>query len=142
MMKKFGVLCTCLLLLIATSIEAASIGSYQKLLSALESGSQFVIELDLSLCTGQPGMPTGYFTPSSLMHMPASDTAKDRIVTSDLHFTDQSGAPAYEYIKYIFREDESATVSITTYNPQTFKAIGQTHTINCALGGGIQIYTK
>lgn len=142
MMKKLAILCTCLLLLAVSNVEAAAIGSYQKLVSALESGGQFVVELDLSVCTGQPGMPTGYFTPSSLMHMPASETAKDRIVTSDLHFTDQSGAPAYEYIKYTFRDDDSVTVTITTYNPQTFKAIGQTHTINCTLGGGIQIYTK
>ncbi|MCE5293006.1 MAG: VirK family protein [Chlamydiales bacterium] len=140
MMKK--ILCMCLLLFAASNVDAAAIESYQKLVSTLEAGSQFVIELDLSVCTGQPGMPTGYFAPSSLMHMPASDTAKDRIVTSDLHFTDQSGAPAYEYIKYTIRDDDSVTVSITTYNPQTFKTIGQTHNINCTLGGGIHIYTK
>jgi|SRR5271165_3125043 hypothetical protein len=127
--------------LIATAVFGSSIDSYQALTSAMQEGKQFTILLDLEKCSGKPGMPMGYFTPGAMMLVRATEKAPERIVTSHLHFTNQSGSPAYEYVKYTFNADNTVTIQTTFYEPQSFKAIGAGHTFNCSMGQGVEVKT-
>jgi hypothetical protein len=135
-------ICLLSLLVMLTSclnVFAAPIKSYQEFSSALDSGSHFVITLDLKQCTGNPNMPKGYFTPNGMMFIPATKTKMERVVTSYLHFTDQSGSPTYEYIKCTFNSDNSVEVRVAVYNPVNFTVIGSPQAFNCSIGQGIEI---
>lgn len=138
-MKKICLLSLVLTLTTFLNIFAAPIRSYQELTSAMRAGHRLVILLDLQQCTEKSGMPMGYFTPSSMMLIPATKVASERVVTSHLHFTDHSGSPTYEYVKYTFNADNSVMVRTVIYDPQSFKPIGASHTINCTFGKGIEI---
>jgi hypothetical protein len=127
------------LLLAAVNISAAPIRSYQELTSALRQGDRFVIVLDLEKCSGKSGMPTGYFAPSAMMLVPATEKNLERVATSHLHFTDHTGTPAYEYTKYTFNSDNTVQVRTVFYDPATFKPVGTPHTFNCSLGNGVEI---
>jgi hypothetical protein len=134
-MKKIWLLS----LFIVFNVFADPIRSYQELTSALRAGHQFVIVLDLQQCTGKAGMPMGYFTPNALMLIPATETTPEHVVTSHLHFTDHSGSPTYEYVKYTFNSDNTVMVRTTFYDPQSFKPIGTPHTFQCSVGKGIEV---
>ncbi len=123
------------------NVFAGPIQTYQDLTSAIRAGNRFVILLDLQECTGKCGMPVGYWTPTVMMLIPASDATSERVATSFLHFSDHLGYPIYEYVKYTFHSDNAVTIRTTYYDPQNFKPIGATHTINCLMGKGIEIYS-
>lgn len=142
MMKRICLLSLVIMLTPCLNVFAAQIGSYQELMTAMDAGNHFVIILDLKQCTGKPNMPTGYFTPNSMMLIPATEATAERVVTSHLHFTDRSGNPAYEYIKYTFNSDNSVVIRTTTYDPQSFTPIGISHTFNCSVGNGIEIHSN
>ncbi len=118
-------------------VYAAPIQSYRELTSAIQEGKRFVFLLDLQECTGNPRMPIGYFTPTEMMLMPASETLPERVVTSFMHFTEQAGNPIYEYVKFTLSSDGSVAIRTTFYDPQNFKSIGTPHTLNCMMGEGI-----
>ena len=120
-------------------VHAAPIQSYQELTAAIQDGKRLVFLLNLQECTGKPGMPIGYFTPTEIMLMPASETLPERVVTSFLHFTEQSGKPVYEFVKFILNSDGTIAIRTAFYNPQNFEAIGLPHTLNCRMGEGIEI---
>jgi len=125
----------------ATAAFASSIDSYQNLTSAMREGKQFTILLDLEKCSGKPGMPMGYFTPSAMMLVRTTETAPERVVTSHLHFSNNSGKPRYEYVKCTFNTDNTVTIQTTFYEPQSFNTIGTGHTFNCSMGQGIEVKT-
>ena len=125
-----------------THAFAATIHSYEELTEAMRKGDRFVFLLDLAECTGKTGMPTGYYTPSAMMLIPATAKAPERVVTSHLQFTDHSGAPAYEYVKYTFHADDTVVVRTAFYDPQSFKPMGEPHMIKCSVGNGLVIKNK
>ncbi len=129
------ILFICVLFMAAA--DAAVIGSYEELTTAMRAGARVMIEVDLGACMQNENMPVGYFSPSSMMIVPG---AKEHVVTSDLHFTDTSGRPAYEYVKYTFNSDGSVVVQVTALDPQSFKALAKPHTIICSLGSGVQVH--
>jgi hypothetical protein len=109
-----------------TFANAKPINTYEELTSAISEGKHFAILLDLE--NGK-----GYFTPKAMM------LTSDYVTTSDLHFTEHSGRPTYEYVKYTIHSDNSATVQVTFYDP-AFVPKGS-HTIHCALNNGLEIHT-
>ncbi|MBS0652517.1 MAG: hypothetical protein JSR39_03210 [Verrucomicrobia bacterium] len=139
-MKKLYLLGLAIAFAAFSKISAEPIRSYQELTEAVRSGDRFVILLDLPQCTGNANMPMGYFAPNSMMLMPATATAPERVVTSLLHFSDHTGKPAYEYVKFTIHSDGSAIVRTTFYDPQTFTPIGPGHIVQCSIGHGIEIH--
>jgi hypothetical protein len=123
------------------NVFASTLTSYQQLTEAMKEVKNLVILLDLQQCTGKPGMSTGYFTPTSMMIIPEKESAQERVVTSHLHFTNQSGSPTYEYVKYTFNADNTVLVETTFYDPETFKLRGTTHIFNCLIRKGITVKT-
>ncbi len=142
MMKRTGLLSLSILAMTFLNLFADPIHSYQELTSAMREGDRFVILVDLQQCTGKAGMPMGYLAPKAMMLVPAKETIPERVLTSDLHFTDHSGKPTYEYVKYTFNVDNTVVIQTTFYDPQDFKAIGSAHTMNCSLGRGVKIYSN
>lgn len=140
-MQKLAFFCFIFILSTFGSAFAGSVHSYQELATAMNSGDRFVIVLNLQECTGKSNMPIGYFIPSKMILMPASNLSSERIVTSDLHFTDHMGNPLYEYTKYTFQSDDSVVLRTVNYDPVTFKPIGSEHVINCVVDKGISIIT-
>jgi hypothetical protein len=120
----------------------SSTDSYQKLTSGIRTGKQFVILLDLQQCTGKSGMPLGYFVPSAMMLIPAKEGNPERVMTSHLHFSDHSGNPTYEYVKYTFYSDNSVVVQTTFYDPKSFLPLGPPHTFTCSIGKGVFVKTS
>lgn len=141
MMKKIGFFSLSIMVMAFFNLFADSIHSYQELTSAMRAGDSFVILVDFQQCTGKAGMPVGYLIPKAMMLVPAKETIPERVLTSDLHFTDHSGRPTYEYVKYTFNVDNTVMIQTTFYDPQDFKVIGSSHTINCTLGKGVDIYS-
>lgn len=142
-MKKLSLLSFIFLLSIVANAFGASIHTYQELASAVRAGDRLVIVLNIQECTGKSNMPIGYFAPSKMMLVPASTANSERIVTSDLHFTEHTGSPSYEYTKYTFYPDNSVVIRTVIYDPLTFKTIDNTeHTVPCAIDKGINITTS
>ncbi len=137
-MQKMGLYSFLILLLTVVRAFASPLNSYQELAAALSVGERLVILVNFEECIGKSG-PIGYFIPSKMMLVPASATSPERIVTSDLHFTDYAGNPIYEYTKYTFCPDESVVLRTVNYDPITFKPVGNAHVIHCTLGKGISI---
>ncbi len=123
-------------------VFAAPIHSYQELTSAMREGNRFVFLLDLQECTGNPSMPIGYLIPTTMMLLPATQTASERVATSFLQFTDHSGNPTYEYVKFTLNSDDSVVVRTTFYDPKSFQPIGPVHTVNCSMGKGLEIFSE
>lgn len=140
-MKKIALSILIATLGFSVNAFAKPIHSYADLAAAMQAGNYFVILANLQQCTGKSGMPTGYFTPNAMLLVPATATTPEHIATSDLHFTDSTGNPTYEYIKYTFNPDNSVVIQTAVYNPQNFQPIGTANTINCAFGKGIEINT-
>lgn len=140
-MKKICLLSVVVITTAILSIFAAPINTYQELKSAMLSGNRFVILLDLEQCLEIPGMPLGYLTPTAMMLMPSTDTIPEYIVTSLLHFSDHSGNPTYEYVKFFFNSDNSVIVRTLFYDPQNFSPRGTAHTIKCIMGKQIKAYS-
>lgn len=135
----------CLLIAIATAsfldLSAAPVQSYQELATAMHAGERFVFVLDLARCTGNANMAVGYVVPTIMMLIPATKTMPERVVTSIMHFSDHSGHPAYEFVKFAFNADGSVMLRTVYYNPQSFEPLGPEHIINCVLGEGVEIFT-
>ena len=131
-----------LTLLLNTNLFAATIHSYQELRAAMHQGKGFTILLDLPRCTGNLEMPTGSFTPSTLLLAPATEMTGERIVTSQLHFSDHMGQPMYEYTKYVFQPDNSVLIRVVFYDPKTFELTGSSHLIPCKLNEGVTVVTR
>ncbi|MBS0637500.1 MAG: hypothetical protein JSS12_08305 [Verrucomicrobia bacterium] len=127
------------LITLSATLSAAAVGSFDELTDAIQSGKQITIALDLERCMDKPGMPKGYFMPTALMHLPASETVQEHISTSHLQFTDQAGAATYEYVKYTIFKDGSVEVKVNFLDPKTFKSQAATHTVHCELGKGINV---
>ncbi len=140
-MKKVFLFSLAIMATAFLNVFGATIHSYQKLRSAICKGKQFVILLDLQQCTGKPGMPMGYFAPTSMMLIPATEGSPERVMTSHLHFSDHTGNPTYEYVKYTFYSDSSAVVQTTFYDPKSFLPLGPPHTFNCSMGKSIFVKT-
>jgi hypothetical protein len=138
-MKKICLLSLAILTAACINACAATIHSYEELTEAMRKGDRFVFLLDLAQCTGKAGMPTGYYTPSTMMLVPATEKAPERVVTSHLQFTDHSGTPAYEYVKYTFHADNTVMVRTAFYDPQSFKPMGEPHMIKCTVDNGLVI---
>lgn len=124
-------------LALCSKCKGAPVESYEELTSAMRSGNQVMIEVDLAACMQNKAMPVGYFTPNALMIVPG---AKEKVVASDLHFTDHSGRPAYEYVKYTFNADESVLIEVSVYDPVTFKQLSKPYTISSSLGQGVNVH--
>lgn len=139
-MKKICML-SFIFLLSSVNLFAGSIQSYQELADAMRAGDRFTIVLNLHEATCNFSMPIGYFAPSKMMLVGAVDHNDEKIITSDMHFTDRAGFPAYEYIKYTFKPDNTLTVHAAIYNPVTFESIGSDHVINSTIGNGVKIFT-
>jgi hypothetical protein len=140
MTKKIGFLGLIFICVIFLKASAAPIQSYQELASAMRAGNRFVVLLNLQQCTGKSNMPIGYFIPSAMLLIPSTDTNAEYIATSHLQFTDYSGNPAYEYIKFTFNPDNSVIVRTLVYEPQTFKPTSPARIINCGLDKGVEIH--
>jgi hypothetical protein len=87
-MKKICLASLVIGLATIANVFANPLHSYQELAAEMRAGNRFVILLDLQQCTGKSGLPTGYFSPSSMMLIPATETTLERVVTSHLQFTD------------------------------------------------------
>lgn len=122
-------------LLVSAILSAAPIQSYQELVAAMRLGKRLTI-----LVEHNQGL--GYYTPNAMILIPASENSLERVATSNLHFSDYPGFPIYEYVKYTFYSDNSAVIQITAYDSQNFNPIRDPHTLNVAIGKGIQILTE
>lgn len=127
------------LLFVCASLSADPIDSYQKLTSALRQGKQLVIVLDLERCIGKPGMPTGYFVPNAMMLVPGNESKQEHVATSLLHFTDRTGKPTYEYVKYTFFADGSVEVQTSVYDPQDWSLQGPVRVFTTFMDHGISV---
>ncbi|MBS0651769.1 MAG: hypothetical protein JSR93_11470 [Verrucomicrobia bacterium] len=141
-MKKFFLWNIAIVFSAFSTLFADPVGSYEELTAGIRTGEHFVLLLDLPQCTGNPRMPIGYFAPSSMMLIPGTETTPERVATSLLQFSDHTGKPAYEYVKFTIYADGKVTVRTTYYDPQTFTPIGTSHTIDCSLGNGLEIQKK
>lgn len=139
-MRKLYLLSLAIAFAAFSKISAEPIRSYQELTEAMQTGNHLVFFLDLPHRPENPRMPGGYFTPNSIILMPRTEAAPERIVTSLMHFSDHTGRPIYEYVKFTIYADGNVTVRTTYYDPQTFSSMGTSHTINCSLGKGIEIH--
>ena len=139
-MKKMCML-SFIFLVSSVNVFAGSIQSYQELADAMRAGDRFTIVLNLHEVTCNFSMPLGYFAPNKMMLVGAVDAQDEKIITSDMHFTDKAGFPAYEYVKYTFKPDNSLAVRAALYNPVTFEPIGESHIINSTIGQGVKIFT-
>lgn len=124
-----------------SNLFASPIPTYQELKSSIYEGKHFVILVDHEQCTGRSGKAMGYFIPKAMMLIPATDTQPEYVTTSDLHFTDIFGKPSYEYVKYTFYSDDSATIRSVFYDPQDFKPLGSERKIHCSLDKGVEIHS-
>ena len=141
-MKKRFLLILALMATACLNTFASPIDSYQQLTTALRKGKKIVILLDLEQSTGKSGMPTGYFAPNALMLVPAKESSPEHVSTSLLHFTDQSGAPTYEYVKYTFYPDNTVMIRTTCYDPVTFQLLKEPRTFNTSLNKGLFVTTS
>jgi hypothetical protein len=141
-MKKIFLLNLIILLSSSFKVFGAPIHSYQELTSAIHLGNHFVILLDLQECTGKSSMPIGYFAPQAIMLKPETETSLAYVTTSNLHFTDHSGQPTYEYVKFTFNSDNTAEIKTTCYDPQNFNSRGTPHTFKCTIGNGVKIHSN
>lgn len=132
-MKKLCLLS--LFMMLTAFLGAAPIQSYQELVSAMRAGKRFTILVD-----HKQGL--GYYTPSGMVLVPASENSLERIATSHLHFSDYPGFPIYEYVKYTFYSDNSAVLQMSTYNAQNFNPTAEPRVLNFTLGEGIKILTE
>lgn len=139
-MKNKCLLSFLAIVFIFSNAFADRIHSYPGLVEAMRAGDYFVVLIDMQECTGNPNMPVGYFTPSKMLLIPSVGGNPERIVTSDLHFTDYSGSPTYEYTKYTFKPDNTVAIRTTLYDPLTFKVIGKEYEINCTLDNGLELH--
>lgn len=128
--------------LMTVNLFAGQIQTYQELADAMRAGERFTIVLDLHEVTCNFSMPIGYFTPSKMMLVGAVDQNDEKIVTSDTHFTNSRGFPAYEYTKYTFKPDNTLTVRSIAYNPVTFSQMGEDHVLQCSMGHTVKIFTE
>lgn len=140
-MQKLALFCF-IFLSTAVNAFALSLQSYQELSSAMRSGKRFVIIANLQECTGKSNMPIGYFIPSKMMLVPASEVGPERILTSDLHFTNYIGKPVYEYVKYTFHVDDSVELRTVSYDPLDFKPINTAHVIHGTIGKAILVHAS
>ncbi len=137
MMKKLYALA---LLLMQVGLFAGEVGSYEELADAMRTGERFTFVVNLQEMTCNFSMPIGYFVPSKMMLIGAVDHQDEKIVTSDLHFTDCSGIPTYEYVKYTFAPDNTLHIRLVVYST-TFVPLAE-HDINCSIGNGVKIKTS
>jgi hypothetical protein len=86
-------------------------------------------------------MPLGYFAPNALMLIPATEAAAEHVTTSLLHFSDHTGNPTYEYVKYTFYSDNSVVVQTTFYDPKSFLPLGPPHTFTSSMDKGVSVKT-
>ncbi|MBX7067158.1 MAG: VirK family protein [Parachlamydiales bacterium] len=121
---------------LSCSLFGGTIHSYAELASAIEGGKRVTIVSNLQKCSGNPKFPIGSFAPNAMMIVPG---AEEKICASDLHFTDYSGQPSYEYVKYTFRTNNSVEIRTTVYSPVDFKQQG-THTVSCAIDQGVDLF--
>ena len=142
MSKKLFFLILTILVTAFIKLTAAPIHSYQELKAAVCAGERFVIVVDLKKCSGNDGMPIGYFAPKAMMIVPSKETTLERVLTSDLHFSDHLSKPTYEYVKYTFNSDNTVVIHTTFYDPRDFSAFGTMHTVKSSLGNGIEIFTN
>lgn len=138
MNKRISLLCL-FMLTTFSGIFAAPINNYQELTYAMLAGNHFVIVLDLKQCTDNSEMPIGYFIPSTMLLMPASEKNAESLVTSHLQFTDHMGAPIYEYLKFRFYTDNRVEIRVARYDPQNFTLLSTPKTFYCSFGNGIKI---
>jgi hypothetical protein len=132
-MKK---LCLLSLFMVLTAfLGAAPIQSYQDLVSAMRAGKKFTILVDHKQCLG-------YFTPSAMVLIPASENSLERVAASDLHFSDYPGYPVYEYVKYTFYSDNSAVLQMSVYNAQNYNLTGEPRVLNFTIGEGVKIHSE
>lgn len=125
---------------VTLNLSANTVSSYDDFVNSIQEGLSFTIISNFSQCTGQPGQPIGYFAPKDFMLIPAGSNLPQQIATSDLHFTNATGTPVYEYVDYVFYPNNSVKIETTDYNPQTFAATNS-HTFTCQLNNGIQVNT-
>lgn len=131
------------------SASASTISSYQDFVEAIENGLSFNIVTNFNQCTiksapfskENAGLPTGYFAPTDFMVIPSGSNLPQQISTSDLHFTNQSGVPTYEYVKYVFTPDNLVSIETTNYAPQTFIP-NSPLTFICHLNNGVNVISK
>ncbi|SRR5581483_218532 len=126
----------------SSSAFAQEVTSYQDFASALRAGERFLFVIDMQECTGNAGMPLGYFSPNKLLLMTEKGENSERIVTSDLHFTNYPGNAIYEYTKYTFKSDDTISIRTVVYDPVSFKPIGKDYEIHAKLNQGIKVYTQ
>lgn len=118
---------------------AGEVGSYEELADAMRAGERFTFVVNLQEMTCNFSMPIGYFVPSKMMLIGAVDHQDEKIVTSDLHFTDCLGIPTYEYVKYTFAPNNILHIRLVVYST-TFEPLAE-HVINCTIGNGVKIKT-
>jgi len=123
-----------IVLLLAIKSFATPIHLFQELKVAMEEGRRFTIVSHL-------GTMVGYFAPTSMLYMPKKGDVLEHIVTSHLHFSSHTGTPQYEYVKYTFHADNSATVYTAAYNPSSFSVLPGGHSIQLVIGKEIEIHT-
>lgn len=129
-------------LITVLSVFADPIRSFEEFKNAMQEGKRFVILLDISQCSNNSIGHKGYFAPTSIMYVPETERLPERILTSHLHFSDHTGAPSYEYVKYTFFADNSATIRTAFYEPGTFLQKNAAYTVQCAIGKGIEIHAS
>ena len=140
-MKKVFLFSLAIMIAAFLNVFGYSINSYNGLKHAIWDGQQIVILLDIQKITKTSGSHLGYFIPSSMMIVPGTGSIPRHVVTSQLHFTDRSGVPTYEYVKYTFYENNSVKVEITFYDAKTFTPLESPHTLHCSFGQGIKVMT-
>jgi hypothetical protein len=141
-MKKVFFFSLAIMATACLNVFAYSINSYNGLRHAILDGQQLVILLDFQKITKQQsGWHLGYFIPNSMMIVPGTGSIPRHVVTSQLHFTDRSGVPTYEYVKYTFYDNDSVKVEITFYDAKTFTPLESPHALHCSFGQGIKVKT-
>lgn len=124
-----------LFLLFSAVLSAAPVQSYQELVAGMRLGKRFTILVDHN-------QGLGYFVPTGMILIPASENSLERVAASNLHFSDYPGFPIYEYVKYTFYSDNSAVIQIIGYDAQDFTPIAAPHILNVSIGKGVQVHAS
>lgn len=143
MMKSSFV--TTLALLVAGSVSAHQLHSYDEVQKVLEKGSRIHFVVDFAKCEANlKNISTlnysGYIVPNEMV----TNNDAGYLATSILHFTlNEPGfqdRPVYVFSRYTLTKDGKMTMTYSTMDAQSFAPLTEKHSFVCNLDEGIRIY--
>lgn len=127
---------------LACTVQARELKDFNELKSAIQEGNNINIVVKLGQCdpaNSDPVAVTAALRPRAFM------VVKNQILASDLHFTRNS--PLYsamsvlEYVTYRFSDDNQLVLESETLEAIHYYPMGKKHTLSCAIGTGVRLFS-